>query len=77
MVTVLVLKDKTNVFSTTTVQTQPADGCRDINIPPHAMSAASLPTVCLADGGLLVGDTLSGLRCQRSCWSSAARQPSQ
>lgn len=83
MVTVLILKDKTNVFSvlvfsrtttTTTVQTQPADGSRDINI--HSALPHSLRYNLLAGGGLLVGDTLSGPRCQRSRWSSTARQPS-
>lgn len=82
MVTVLSLKDKTNVFSvlvfsrttTTTVQTQPADGSRDINI--HSALPHSLRYNLLAGGGLLVGDTLSGPRCQRSRWSSTARQPS-
>lgn len=82
MVTVLSLKDKTNVFSvlvfsrttTTTVQTQPADGSRDINI--HSALPHSLRYSLLAGGGLLVGDTLSGPRCQRSRWSSTARQPS-
>lgn len=81
MVTVLLLKDKTNVFSVlvfsrtkTTEQTQPADGSCDINI--HSALPHSLRYNLLADGGLLVGDTLSGPRCQRSCWSSTARQPS-
>lgn len=81
MVTVLSLKDKTNVFSvlvfsrtTTTVQTQPADGSRDINI--HSALPHSLCYNLLAGRGLLVGDTLSGPRCQRSRWSSTARQPS-
>lgn len=81
MVTVLLLKDKTNVFSvlvfsrtTTTEQTQPADGSRDINI--HSALPHSLRYNLSAGGGLLVGDTLSGPRCQRSRWSSTARQPS-